>query len=159
MAQRQTKRTLGQLNELTVAEARAKAASLVLAGKENRDLVGDAKRAAENDVTLEAVWLQYRESLERRKCSPLSIALNDGVWRLRLAKHGSKALSSITKSDCRAWHHGWRDSGPTAANRAARLLSTLFHYAEKKTSAAVVGNPVNAVDFYPERLKSSGAAL
>jgi hypothetical protein len=52
-----------------------------------------------------------------------------------------------------AWYQAWRPAGPCAANRAARLLSTLFNYAIKKTDPDLLGNPCAAIDLFPERLK------
>ena len=119
---RQVKKTLARLSELPVAEARRKVATLVIAGQEGKDVVGDARRAQERAVTLGEIFLQHREFMVRRKCSPASIAVNEGVWRARLSKYGSRPLSSFTKTEVRAMHQQWRSAGPCAANRAIRLL-------------------------------------
>jgi integrase len=71
----------------------------------------------------------------------------------RLAKHQPQPLSSITKTEVRAWHQAWRPAGPCAANRAALLLSTLFNYAIKKTDPDLLGNPCAAIDLFPKWLK------
>lgn len=150
---RGVKAVIGRLGELSLADFRAKVATLVVAGKENVDVVGDRKREAEKAVTLGEVFELHKESMIRRKCSPASVAVNEGVWRTRLGKHASRPLSSISKADVKAWHQQWRHAGPCAANRAIRLLSVLWNFAANKTDAELGSNPCRAVDPWPERAK------
>jgi integrase len=150
---RQIKKTIARASELSVAESRRKAASLVLSGKEGIDLIGDRKREAEATITLGEVFELHKESMIRRKCSPASVAVNEGTFRTRLAKHSSRPLSSITKTDAKNWHTQWRSAGPCAANRAIKLLSILHNFAAKKTDAELGSKPFRAVDMWPEKLK------
>ena len=150
---KQIKKTIGRLGELSVAEFRARVAALVVAGKAGEDVVGDRKREAAQAVTLGEIYLAHRESMVRRKCSAGSLEVYAATWRNRLEKHASRQLASITKADVRNWHAQWRVDGPTAANRGVKLLSVLFNYAIRKTSAPLLGNPCQAADPYPERLK------
>jgi len=150
---KQIKKTIGRLGELSISEFRAKVAALVVAGKAGEDVIGDRKRAAEAAVTLGEIYVLHRESMLRRKCSAGSLNMYASVWHNRLEPYASRTLANISKQDVRAMHAQWRDAGPNAANRGVKLLSVLFNYALKKTSTTLVSNPCTAADRYPERLK------
>lgn len=150
---RQVKKTLARATELSVAEARLRVAALVVAGKAGEDVLGDRKREAERAITLGEVFELHKQSMIRRKCSPASVAVNEGVWRTRLGKFGSRPLSSFSKTELRKLHQQWRSAGPCAANRTLKLFSILFNYAANKTDAELGANPARACDMWPERLK------
>lgn len=149
----QVKTTLARLGEISVAEARAKVSALVVAGKENRDIIGDRKREAERAVTLGEVYALHRASMIRRNRSPLSVKVADGIFRLRLEKHANRTLSSISKADAKLWHSQWSTFGPSAANRAAKYCSVLWNFASNKTDAELGSNPFRAIDMAPEAMK------
>jgi hypothetical protein len=54
-------------------------------------------------------------------------------------------------------HKAWLPAGPCAANRAARLLSTLFNYAIKRTDSDWAIRV--RIDLFPERLKRGTGRL
>lgn len=116
------KKALFHLGERSLQEARTMCAEYTISGRHGKDVLAEQKQASHQALTLFTAYEAHRQSLIRRGASERSIALNASNWKLRLEKHGSRTLSSITKFEARNWHEGWlrAGAGPTA-NEDRRL--------------------------------------
>lgn len=153
---RQRKATLGRVNEIALADARVRAAEIVLAARQGR--APDEKKPAEEapveeagHLTLADAFAEYTKSLGRKEASPKTLELNEHNWRKMLAPHAGRELRTLTRREVRAWHEGWGPIGPTSANQGARLLRAVYNYADKRLADDLPANPCVAVEFFAER--------
>ncbi|GEP12022.1 integrase [Methylobacterium gnaphalii] len=151
VGRRQRKLTLGRVNELSVADARARTVEIVAAAHQGRDLVDERQLAERTRLTLSNAFSEYTASLTRKAASPKTLALNAHNWRKMLSPHGGRELRTLTRRDIRSWHEGWGSIGPTAANQGARLLRAVYNFADKRLVDDLPANPCVAVEFFPER--------
>ncbi|MBX9620082.1 MAG: tyrosine-type recombinase/integrase, partial [Hyphomicrobiales bacterium] len=142
---------LGRLGELTVSDARSKATDYAVAARHGRDIVAEHKAIRQPGLSLGDAYLAYTEALNRRGASPNTLKLNARNWSFYLSPYQARELSSISKRDVRDWHAKWGESGPTVANKAARLLRAIFNYAQKKLTDELIANPCCAFEFFQER--------
>lgn len=147
---RQRKVTLGRLGELTVPDARKAANEIMVAARQGRDVIKEQRRSQVAALTLGTAFAEYHGALKRRAVSPLTLRHIEGVWRRTLSKHAARELCDLSKREVRAWHSGWGDRGPTAANHAGRLLRTVYNYAAKRLDD-LPPNPCIAIEWFPER--------
>ncbi|GEP11249.1 hypothetical protein MGN01_30940 [Methylobacterium gnaphalii] len=143
--------TLGRVNELAVADARARAAEIMVAAHQGRDVVGEREAAERARLTLADAYAEYTKALKRKEASPKTLLLNDHNWRKMLRPHAGRELNTLTRREVRTWHEGWGHIGPTAANHGARLLRTVYNYAAKRLAEDLPPNPCVAVEFFAER--------
>lgn len=146
----QRKKTIGRLSELTLSDARAIATEYALAGRHGRDLVQERKAGQRKGTTLSEAYHAYDTALVRRGASSNTRKLNGHNWNRFLSSYGTRVLTQISKRDVRTWHGLWRQSGPTAANHAARLLRAIFNYAAKFADEPLP-NPCTAIEYFAER--------
>jgi integrase len=156
---RQRKKAVGRLGEISISEARTLAAQYGVAGRHGRDLLEEQRQAQAKTVTLGDAYLAYQEGLRRRGASPNTLAQNAVQWRLRLAKHQSRAVATLTRAEVRGWHEGWQKAGAAAANNAARMLKTILNHAIKKLDVDIALNPATAIEFFPQRNRRGVLAL
>lgn len=147
---RQRKVTLGRLNELTIPEARRQAGEIIVAARQGRVVVAEQKQAQRKTLTLKEAYVEYNQALLRRNASWNTLRLNDANWRRMLEPLGNRELRQITKRDLRAWHTGWGEVGPRAANMGAQLFRAIWNYAAK-FSDDLPPNPSTAVEYFLER--------
>lgn len=148
---RQRKVTLGRVNELVVADARAKAVEVMVAAHQGRDLTEERHAVERARLTLADAFVEYTKALRRKEASPKTMLLNEHNWRKMLAPHASRELHTLARREVRAWHEGWGQMGPTAANHGARLLRAVYNYADKRLADDLPANPCVAVEFFAER--------
>ena len=129
---RQRKSTLGRINEIAVADARAKAVEIVHAASQGRDVIQEREATALARLTLGDAFAEYTRALQRKEASPRTLLLNEHNWRKMLAPHGDRELHTLARREVRAWHESWGRIGPTAANQGARLLRAVYNYADKR---------------------------
>ncbi|GJD96288.1 tyrosine-type recombinase/integrase [Methylobacterium iners] len=148
---RQRKVTLGRVDEIAVADARARAVEIMVAACQGRDIVEEQQAAERARLTLADAFAEYMKALARKEASPKTVALNEHNWRKMLAPHAKRELRSLTRREVRSWHEGWGSIGPTAANQGARLLRAIYNYADKRLADDLPANPCVAVEFFAER--------
>lgn len=148
---RQRKLSLGRVNEISVADARARAIEIVAAARQGRDVVEEQHAVDRARLTLANAFEEYTASLVRKEASPKTLALNAHNWRKMLAPHSTRELHVLTRREVRTWHESWGGIGPTAANQGARLLRAIYNFADKRLADDLPANPCVAVEFYPER--------
>jgi integrase len=143
--------TLGRLGELSITEARTRANELMLAGRNGKDLILEARVKSHGELTLAQAFTEYTAALQRKGVSPITLVQNEKNWRIYLAKHGPRELASFTKTEVRSLHSSWRSHGPVAANGAGRLLRTVFNYAIKRLTDAPLTNPCVGIEYFPQK--------
>ena len=146
------KKALFHLGERSLQEARTMCAEYTISGRHGKDVLAEQRQASHQALTLLNAYEAHRQSLIRRGASERSIAFNASNWKLRLEKHGSRTLSSITKSEARNWHEGWlrAGAGPTGSNNTARLLRTVISYAIRKLDVDIT-NAAIGIEFFKQR--------
>ncbi|MGU3336855.1 tyrosine-type recombinase/integrase [Methylobacterium mesophilicum] len=148
---RQRKTTLGRINEIAVADARARAVDIMHAASQGRDVIKEREATAPARLTLGDAFAEYTRALQRKEASPRTLLLNEHNWRKMLSSHGKQELHTLTRREVRAWHEGWGRIGPTAANQGARLLRAVYNYADKRLVDDLPASPCVAVEFFKER--------
>ncbi|AIQ91326.1 tyrosine-type recombinase/integrase [Methylobacterium oryzae] len=151
VAGRQRKTTLGRVNEIAIADARAKAAEIMLAASQGRDVEEERAATARSRLSLADAFAEYTSALQRKEASPRTLSLNEHNWRKMLAPYGTRDLRTLTRREVRAWHESWGQIGPTAANQGARLLRAIYNYADRKLADDLPTSPCVAVEFFKER--------
>lgn len=68
---------------------------------------------------------------------------------------GDRSIASVKASEVRRWHR-WQLDEPTAANRALRVFSRIFTYAQEQEW--IEHNPVSLVKQFPERKRKRYAS-
>jgi integrase len=147
---KQRKKALGRLGELTIQQARTKAAEYNVAGRHGRDILEEQRRAAHREVTLGDAYLAHREALVRKGASKTTLALTATNWRLRLARHCNRPLTSLTRKEVREWHQGWKSIGAAGANNCARMLKTIITFGIKHLDVDINVNPAAAITHFPQ---------
>jgi integrase len=159
---------LGRHGEITTEQARAKAIKLRGTIANGKD---PARARDEHDEapTVDALADRYLAEYAVAHKKPRSIAED----RRNLALHvrpvlGARKVIDVTRQDILALHHKMR-STPTAANRTATLLATMFRFAEEWGMRPENSNPARRVKKFAERkherflsldeLRRLGAAL
>jgi len=150
VGQRQRKKTLGRITEISLTDARTEAAELKLAGQKGRDLIADQKAATAQGITLGEAYEAYLEALRRKDGSPGTFINYNQNWNNCLKRYANKELQAITKADLRKWHTSWGDRGPTIANQTLRLFRGIYNHA-LKVHEGLPANPATAVDPFKER--------
>jgi integrase len=154
------KKVLGRLGEISIQAARTMTAEYVVAGKHGRDVLQEKADAQRKALTLSDAFTAYTEALRRRGASPGTLQLHGCNWKLRLAKHGQRPLSSFSRQELRDLHNGWAKFGVTAANNTARMLKSTFNYAIRKMDASDIQmNPATAIEMFAQRNKREMLAL
>jgi integrase len=148
---RQRKVTLGRINELAIGDARAKAVEIMAAARQGRDVIEEQALTKQAQLTLADAFAEYTKALVRKEASPKTLLLNEHNWKKMLAPHAVRELHTLTRREVRAWHEGWGRLGPTAANHGARLLRTIYNYADKRLADDLPSSPCVALEFFKER--------
>ena len=149
---RQRKKMIGLVTEVSLADARAEAASLKVAARQGRDIIHERKLALERGITLLEAYTAFMDALERKGGSQNTIDNYEQNWRTGLLSRSSVALGEISKADIRSWHKKWGERGPTVANQTLRLFRAIYNHA-LRTSDGLPPNPSNAVDQFQEKGK------
>ncbi|MDP4022415.1 site-specific integrase [Methylobacterium sp. NEAU 140] len=122
--------TLGRLADLTLADARERAArhrvSVSDGGDPQRELRA-RKSAAESVLTFDALAERYLE--EHAKVSKASWQNDLGYLRRPRAAWGKRAAASITRRDAINLLDAIKKTAPVSANRTQTVLVTLFNSA------------------------------
>lgn len=157
---------VGTAGDMTTREARAKAKRLlgdILAGIDPRpkpEPEGEEIAVAPGGVTLRLAWASYLESHMRRKGrSEITIAdYEDHVERL-MAGWLDKPLKELGDEPVLVKQRHdelTKDNGPYMANGCMRTFRAVYNHARKTARYLPSENPVNAVDWNPERRRNSG---
>jgi hypothetical protein len=112
---RQMKKALGRLGEISLQQARQMAAEYGVAGRHGRDVLNEQRQAQAKAVTLGDAFLAHREALTKKGASAATLRLYASQWRLRLAKHQGRPLTSLTRKELREWHQSWGQAGDVTA--------------------------------------------
>jgi len=137
---RDTWRRLGDYHRehFAVKAARDKAAEYRAAFEQGED--PDAPPPAGDINTLGDLWTLYRAEVETLGRKPTGIAADRLNWSTFLEGWADRPLTEITRAEVRALTtriyngievNGLQRGGPTAANRAKALLSSMWRYADE----------------------------
>lgn len=148
---RQRKVTLGRINELAIADARARTVEVVAAARQGRDIREEQAAVERARLTLADAFAEYTKALVRKEASPKTLLLNEHNWKKMLSPHAGRELRSLARREVRGWHEEWGRMGPTAANHGARLLRAVYNYADKRLADDLPASPCVAVEFFKER--------
>ncbi|HCR66529.1 tyrosine-type recombinase/integrase [Oceanicaulis sp. UBA2681] len=141
---------IARVSEISVADARAEAIELKLAGRKGEDLIQARRLAAERGLTLGDAYPPYLEALKRKGGSPRTFSQYKSNWKLCLLPNANRPLAQITKHDLRSWHTSWGKRGPTTANKALALFRAIYNHAIRTTDG-LPPNPAMAIDPFQER--------
>lgn len=139
--------TLGRYPDLTIEQARRKAAeiaALIIEGKNPADRIREAKR----EMTLEDLFKEYMErraSFNKRPDKPLA------TYRLYLSDWGKRKLSSIRHEEVDRLHKKiGRNNGQVTANIVLKLLHVMFNKAINEWQIWKKDNPAHGIVKFPE---------
>lgn len=158
---------VGEVEDLTAREARAKAKALlgaIAAGQDPRIKRRAAGSLKVGEVpTLRQAWSRYKAShLERKNRSELTIEhYKDHIERL-LAGWLDEPLDKFGHEPglVAARHEEMtRDNGPAIANGAMRSFRAVYNHARKTCRKLPAENPAFAVDWNPEKRRDTGLGV
>ncbi|MBY0298075.1 MAG: site-specific integrase [Methylobacterium sp.] len=133
--------TLGRLADLTLADARERAARHRVAVADGGDPQLELKArqsAAESVLTFDALAQRYLD--EYAKPNKASWKNDEGYLRRPRAAWGKRAAASITRRDAILLLDGIKKTAPISANRCQTVLVTLFNWAVEDQHLEV--NPI-----------------
>jgi integrase len=140
--------TLGRFPEMTIEQARRKAAeinSLIMEGKNPADRIREAKR----EMTLDDLFNEYMErraAFNRRPDKPKA------TYRLYLSTWGRRKLSTIKHEEVDRLHKKiGREIGIVTANIVLKLLHVMFNKAINEWRIWKGENPAHGIAKFPEQ--------
>lgn len=140
--------TLGRYPDLTIEQARRKAAEIaafIAEGKNPADRIREAKR----EMTLEDLFKEYMErraSFNKRPDKP------HATYRLYLSDWGKRKLSSIRHEEVDRLHKKiGREIGIVTANIVLKLLHVMFNKAVNEWRIWKGENPAHGISKFPEQ--------
>lgn len=123
--------TLGRFPEMTIEQARRKAAD-INAAIEGGHNPAKVKRAHREEPTFEEAFELFIPGKRKRNGQPLSERTKRDYrdsLRIHLAKLKGLRLSQIGRDDVRRAHAAATKLSPASANRAVAIVSSVFNYA------------------------------
>ncbi len=152
----QTQRTkLGRLNQISIADARARAAGLtaqITAGVDPAKERRDSERAAKAQKPFEEAFALYLA--DRRAKGKRTVDEMERKGELYLSSFKGRPVNEITFEDVRDLHakiaagvtfEGKQYGGKGAANRVVELLSAVFNHARRRAD-----NPCAGIELFDE---------
>jgi len=149
--------TLGGTDEMTLDEARSRAAKVIEVIKSGIDpnAPPPEPQAEQADTwTVRRMYQEYAADMTARECAPRTVV--DTLDRLDayLPKLADTPISEVRRSTARAEHQRIsRDHGKVTANKVFRDFRAAYNFAMKVVDDpdALPANPVLAVTFHKER--------
>lgn len=140
--------TLGRYPDLTIEQARRKAAEVNSAIAEGKN-PADAVRAAKQELTLDDLHNEYMTrcaAFNRRPDKPKA------NYRLYLSAWGKRKLSTIKHEEVDRLHKKiGRENGVVTANIALKLLHVMFNKAINEWRIWTGENPAHGIKKFPEQ--------
>ncbi|MHB9100693.1 MAG: tyrosine-type recombinase/integrase [Sulfuricella sp.] len=140
--------TLGRYPDLTIEQARRKAAEVNSAIAEGKN-PADAARAAKQELTLDDLHTEYMTrcaAFNRRPDKPKA------NYRLYLSAWGKRKLSTIKHEEVDRLHKKiGRENGVVTANIALKLLHVMFNKAINEWRIWSGENPAHGIKKFPEQ--------
>ncbi len=139
---------LGDIDAITIEQARKRAADLVKNITLGRD-PADERRQKRGELTLDELHGLYHEHHAKLRSTPKTLVAEASLWKA-LASIKTRRLSAITPNVAATLHAQLgRDRGKSTANRITQYLGRLIAYAAKRHGYEGK-NPVIGVDMFPE---------
>jgi len=135
--------TLGRFPEMTIDQARRKAAD-INAAIEGGSSPAKVKRAHRKEPTFAEVFEKFIPGKRKRNKEPLSERTKkdyQDCLRLHLAKIEKMKLSQIQRDDVRRIHVAVTKKSPASANRAVAIISSVYNYAIDELEVYAGANP------------------
>lgn len=139
--------TLGRFPEMTIEQARRKAAD-INAAIEGGSSPAKAKRAHREEPTFADVFALFIPGKRKRNKEPLSERTKkdyQDCLRIHLAKIKDLKLSQIQRDDVRRIHAAVTKKSPASANRAVAIISSVYNYAIDELDVYAGANPAAKV--------------
>lgn len=140
--------TLGRYPDITIEQARRKAAELnsAIAGGSNP---ADIVRASKREMTLDDLFSEYMERTAANNKRPDKPKAN---YRLYLSQWGKRKVSTIKHEEVDRLHKKLgRDKGKVTANIALKLLHVMFNKAINEWRIWAGENPSHGIKKFPEQ--------
>lgn len=143
--------TLGRFPEMTIEQARRRAAELN-AAVENRESPASKLREARREMTLDDLFHEYitrRAAFNKRPDKPRD------AYRIYLSHWKKRKLSSITPSAVDKLHKKIGENhGRVTANIALKLLHVMFNKAINEWRIWSGDNPAHGIQKFPEKSRA-----
>lgn len=150
VGEKQRKKTIARVTEMSVNDARDEARLLKVAARRGQDIIQERKRAVERGIDLSQAYASFVRALHRKGGSKNTLDIYGQNWKNGLSTYASRTLADISKGDLRRWHTKWGERGPTVANQTLRLFRAIYNHA-LRTTDGLPPNPSFAVDQFQER--------
>lgn len=147
-----TTHTVGRFGLLTLDEARKQARTLLSRWALGEDLVGERKAAQEAGTVGELASRFLAEWKGRRKASTVReyTRLLDAEI---LPAFRNVTARDLSRDKVARWHGRIGERAPIVANRALRLLRTLYRWAETRGEIPEGTQPTKGIAFFPEQAR------
>ncbi|MCX5760901.1 MAG: tyrosine-type recombinase/integrase [Gemmatimonadetes bacterium] len=146
-----TSMTIGQFGVLTVDEARAMARTHLSRAQLGADVAGE-RRAFHTALTVKDLSDRFMADREGRIKEATLKEYRRLVKVELVPQFGGKVARDLQTRDVARWHSS-RNDAPIVANRALRLMRTMFRWAEDRGEVPLGTMPTRGIGSYPERAK------
>jgi len=143
--------TIGQFGVVTVEEARAQARTHLSRAQLGADVAGE-RREVHSALTVKDLSERFLADREGR-IKHATLKEYRRLMKVEIVpRFGSKVARDLQTRDVARWHSS-RSDAPIVANRALRLVRTMFRWAEDRGEVPLGSMPTRGIGMYPERAK------
>lgn len=158
---RQRKPKIGIFGDITLAEARRRATTLLAKVSIGEDPMSDWATEKREMTVLELfeATVKGHWSKEAERGSKWASKEVHNLFKNHLkSTFGTLRLSEVTPLRVREWHAKYEDDGVYVANRALQVLSRMFNFAEEQELRNQHTNPCRLVKSHPEKKRKRFAS-
>lgn len=157
---RQRKPKIGELGVLTLSEARTRARAVLAStalGVDPKEKLDEIRAELTVGELFQLTWKEcwakdrYQESGWAQQV--------DWLWKNHLEKEfAASRMSEVTPARVRRWHAPYAETSVYNGNRALRVFSRMFRFAEEQELRAQKSNPCRLVKAHPEKKRGRYAS-
>ncbi|MBI3567558.1 MAG: tyrosine-type recombinase/integrase [Gemmatimonadetes bacterium] len=147
-----TTHVIGRHPVLTVEEARGKAREMLSRWALGVDVAAE-RRASREARTVEQLAHGFIDEWERRRKASTVREYRRLLDMEIVPAFGNIAARDLQRGKVARWHTRLGTRAPVVANRALRLLRTVFSWAETRGEVPEGTSPTKGIDYFPERAK------